>query len=73
MRRTGKGKRERQSGAAKKQGEMEMGLLWTIISLLVLFWIVGLVANIAGPIIHLLLVVAAVLFVANMFMGRTRV
>ena len=66
-------KRERQSDAAVNQGEMEMGLLWTIISLLVLFWIVGLVANIAGPIIHLLLVVAAVLFVANMFMGRTRV
>ena len=56
-----------------KQGEWNMGLLWTIISLLVLFWIVGLVANVAGPIIHLLLVVAAVLFVVNMFTGRTRV
>lgn len=50
-----------------------MGLLWTIIALLVLFWVVGLVANIAGPVLHLLLVVAAVLFVVNMFMGRTRV
>jgi len=49
------------------------GLLWVIIALLVLFWIVGLMMNILGPIIHLAIVVAAVLFVVNMFTGRTRV
>ncbi len=49
------------------------GVLWTIIAVLVVLWIVGLVLDLFSPILHLLLVVAAVLFVINMFMGRTRV
>jgi hypothetical protein len=49
------------------------GILWTIIGILVAFWLIGLMMDIAGGLIHLVLVVAAVLFVINMFMGRTRV
>lgn len=50
------------------------GILWTIIALLVIFWLVGAVLNLFGPIIHFALLVAAVLVVANMFLGgRTRV
>lgn len=46
------------------------GILWTVISILFVLWLVGLVANIGGGLIHLLLVVAVVLFLVNMFTGR---
>ena len=50
-----------------------MGLLWTVIAILLVIWLAGLVMNIVGPIIHVLLVIAAVLFVVNMFTGRRTV
>jgi hypothetical protein len=50
-----------------------MGLLWTVIAILLVIWLVGLVMNVVGPIIHLLLIIAAVLFVVNMFTGRRTV
>jgi hypothetical protein len=50
-----------------------MGILWTIIALLVAFWVVGMLTHVAGGVIHLALVVAAVLFVVSMFTSRTRV
>jgi len=46
------------------------GILWTIISIMFVLWLVGLVAHIGGGLIHLLLVVAVVLFLVNMFTGR---
>jgi hypothetical protein len=45
-------------------------MIYTLISLLVLFWLVGLVAHIGGAFIHALLVVALVIFVFNMIAGR---
>lgn len=45
-------------------------MLYTLISLLVLFWIVGLVANVGGGLIHMLLVIALCLFFFNLFTGR---
>jgi hypothetical protein len=49
------------------------GILWAVIGILVLFWLIGLAMDIAGGLIHIALVVAAVLFLVNLFMGRTRV
>jgi len=49
------------------------GILWTIITVLFVLWLVGLVANIGGGLIHLLLVVAVVLFLINLFTGRRMV
>ena len=46
------------------------GLLWTIIVVLAVLWVVGLVAHIGGGLIHILLVIAAVLFVFNLLTGR---
>jgi Family of unknown function (DUF5670) len=46
-------------------------MLYTIISLLLLCWLVGLVAHIGGGFIHTLLVVALVVFVFDMITGRT--
>lgn len=46
------------------------GLLWAVIVILVAFWVVGLLVHIGGGLIHLLLVVALILFVLNMLTGR---
>jgi K+-transporting ATPase A subunit len=48
-------------------------MIWTIIGILVLLWLVGLVANIGGGLIHLLLVVALVVFLWDLLVGRRRV
>jgi hypothetical protein len=46
------------------------GILWTLITILFVLWIIGFVAHIGGGLIHLLLVVAVVLFVFNLVTGR---
>jgi hypothetical protein len=48
-------------------------MIYTLISLLVLFWLVGLVAHIGGGFIHGLLVLALVVFVFDMVSGRSTV
>jgi hypothetical protein len=48
-------------------------MLWTLIVLLLLFWLLGFAFDVAGGIIHVLLVIAAVLFLANLISGRRRV
>ncbi len=45
-------------------------MIYTLISLLVLFWFVGLIAHIGGSFIHTLLVLALIVFVLNLFTGR---
>lgn len=49
---------------------LETRMLYTLISLLVMFWVLGLVAHIGGGFIHALLVVALCLFVFNVITGR---
>jgi len=46
-------------------------MLWTIIGLLVILWILGLVTKIGGALIHILLVLAVIVFIINLFRGRT--
>jgi hypothetical protein len=48
-------------------------MLWTIIVLLLVFWLLGFAFNVAGGIIHVLLVVALVLFLVNLISGRRTV
>ncbi|WP_423189786.1 lmo0937 family membrane protein [Alkalibacterium sp. f15] len=45
-------------------------MLWTLIGILVLFWVLGLVLDIGGGIIHILLVIALIVFIWNMVTGR---
>jgi len=47
-------------------------MLWTILVILLVLWLVGAVANV-GPLIHLLLVVALVVFLINLLTGRRTV
>ncbi len=48
-------------------------MLWTIVGVLLVLWLLGLVANIGGALIHVLLVVAVVVFLFNLITRRTRV
>jgi hypothetical protein len=48
-------------------------MLWTILVVLLVLWALGLVFNVAGGLIHLLLVVALVVFVIGLLRGRTTV
>lgn len=48
-------------------------MLWTLVVLLLLFWVLGFAFDVAGGIIHVLLVIAAVLFLVNLLSGRRTV
>ena len=47
-----------------------VAILWLVLIVLVAVWLIGLVLNIAGGLIHLLLVVALVVLVYNLVTGR---
>jgi hypothetical protein len=42
----------------------------TLIGLLLLFWLLGLIGHVGGSLIHLLLVVAVIVFVFDLLTGR---
>jgi hypothetical protein len=45
-------------------------MLWTILVVLFVLWLLGFSLHIGGGLIHLLLVVALVLFIVRMVSGR---
>jgi hypothetical protein len=45
-------------------------MLWTIVALFLILWLLGFSFSIGGSLIHLLLVVAVVVFVFNLVSGR---
>ena len=45
-------------------------LLWAIIAILLLFWVLGLVSNLVGGLIHILLAVVVVVVVLQLLQGR---
>ena len=45
-------------------------LLWTIIVVLFVLWLIGLLMHIGGGLIHIMLVIALVVFVINLVTGR---
>lgn len=55
-----------------KERKKENAMLWTIIGLLLLFWVLGLVFNVVGGIIHVLLVLAVIVFLYNFFVKRRK-
>jgi hypothetical protein len=46
-------------------------MLLVLAIILILFWLVGLFTHIAGALIHLILVVAVVIFVLHFIRGRS--
>lgn len=49
------------------------GILWAILVIVVAVWLIGFLADVAGNIIHLLLLVALVILVYNLITGRRSV
>lgn len=47
-------------------------MIWTIIGILLLFWLFGNVIDFAGGFIHLILVVALIVFLYDYFTNRRR-
>ena len=45
-------------------------MLLTIAAILVVLWLIGLLAHIGGGLIHVLLVIALIVFICNMITGR---
>ena len=45
-------------------------MLWTIVVILVILWVLGFTLHIAGGLIHLLLLVALVVGLVQLFTGR---
>lgn len=45
-------------------------MLWTLIVLLLLFWVLGFAFHVAGGLVHILLVIAVVIFLVNLISGR---
>ena len=48
-------------------------MLWTILLILLVLWVLGLIGSIGGTAIHLLLVLAAIVLVAQLLSGRRAV
>jgi hypothetical protein len=47
-----------------------MGLLETIIVILVILWLLGFALNVAGSLIHILLVIAIIVILVRIIQGR---
>ncbi|MEX2446135.1 MAG: lmo0937 family membrane protein [Dehalococcoidia bacterium] len=47
-------------------------LLWLVFAAIIVIWLVGLLADIAGGLIHLLLIVALAVLILNLLSGRRR-
>jgi len=47
-------------------------MLWTILVVLLILWLLGFTLHVGGGLIHLLLIVALVVFVVNLLSGRRR-
>ncbi len=45
-------------------------MLWAVFAILLLFWVLGLSFDIAGNLIHILLVIALIALVYNLVVGR---
>ena len=45
-------------------------MLWTVLLVLFALWLLGVITHIGGALVHLLLIVALVLFVVDLLSGR---
>jgi hypothetical protein len=45
-------------------------MLWTVVAVLVVLWLLGFSMHVGGGLIHTLLVIAIVVFLFNLIIGR---
>jgi nitrate reductase NapE component len=48
-------------------------MLWTLLLIVLILWALGAVASVGGGFIHLLLLVAGIIFIAQLLTGRRAV
>jgi hypothetical protein len=48
-------------------------MLWTILLILLVLWVLGLLGSVGGAAVHLLLVLAAIVLIAQLVSGRRSV
>lgn len=48
-------------------------MLWTLLVILLVLWLLGLVTNVAGGLIHILLVIAVIVLIYQLLTGRRAV
>ncbi len=51
----------------------EKPMLWTILVILLVLWLIGFLGHFGGGLIHLLLVIALIVFIINLVSGRRAV
>lgn len=49
-----------------------MRLAWGIVAILIVLWLLGIGFHIAGSLIHLLLLIAVIVFIVDLVSGRRR-
>lgn len=55
------------------KGDTMAGILWTIAAIVVVIWLLGFIFDVAGNLIHLLLVIAVIVIAWNLITGRRAV
>lgn len=45
-------------------------ILWGVVVVLVILWLLGFIAHVGGSLIHLLLIIAIIVLLYNLFVGR---
>lgn len=45
-------------------------MLWTILVILVVLWLLGFISHVGGNLIHILLVIAVIVLIYNLVIGR---
>jgi uncharacterized protein DUF5670 len=45
-------------------------ILWAVVVVLVVLWLLGFILHVGGALIHLLLIVALIVLLYNLFVGR---
>ena len=56
--------------AANELRREETCMLWTVVVVLLILWLLGFTMNVAGGIVHVLLVIALVIIVFRLLSGR---
>jgi hypothetical protein len=55
------------------KGPLESDMLWTIFVVLLILWLLGFTLHVGGALIHLILVVAVIMLIYNLIVGRRTV
>ena len=50
-----------------------VGILWIVLVVILAVWLIGLLADLAGGLIHILLIVALAILIYNLLTGRRAV